>query len=113
MDNSINLNKQVFDKGKYSKIIDTEFKQLISVSSLPTSSLITIPEFFDAYNKLFFEIPQQGEKDSHEYLVKTSGDYININQSDEEIQALIEEVTQLRQDNIDLNQQILNLSKPK
>lgn len=108
---TISLKKQVFDKGKFPKVIDTEFKQLISKPTVIIDSKLTIPEFFNSYQELFFEIPQQGETNSHEYLVKTSGDYINIDKNNEEIQALIDEVTQLRQDNIDLNNQILILSK--
>ena len=35
---------------------------------------------------------------SHEYLIKTSGDYINFDQDSDEIEALRKEITQLRRD---------------
>jgi len=109
----IKLAKKVFDKGKYKKIIDTKFTQLINISTSNTSSIPSIDDFFSFYKELFFEIPQLGESNSHEYIVKTSGDYINIENSNEEIQALIDEVTQLRQENIDLNKKIATLPLPK
>ena len=39
-----------------------------------------------------------GSSNSHEYLVKTSGDYINFDQDNEIIVALRAEITQLRRD---------------
>ena len=61
------------------------------------------------YNSLFYDIPADGETNSHEYLVKTSGEYINFEQNDEDIQALLDEITTLRQENLDLTQQVINL----
>ena len=45
---------------------------------------------------------------SHEYLIKTSQEYAGDFNNDDTVQALIEEVTSLRQENLDLQQQILN-----
>ena len=39
-----------------------------------------------------------GSSNSHEYLVKTSGDYINFDQDNEIIVALRAEISQLRRD---------------
>jgi hypothetical protein len=107
----INLNKQVYDKNQYQKVIDTSFTQLISVtSSLVTSSIppITVDQFFQYYQDLFFSIPKLGDINSHEYLIKTSTDYIGVSQqTNDTIQALVEEVTSLRQENLSLQQQTL------
>lgn len=107
----INLNKQVYDKNQYQKVIDTSFTQLISVaSSLVTSSIppITVDQFFQYYQDLFFSIPKLGDINSHEYLIKTSTDYIGVSQqTNDTIQALVEEVTSLRQENLSLQQQAL------
>jgi hypothetical protein len=108
----INLNKQVYDKNQYQKVIDTSFTQLVSVtSSLVTSSIppITVDQFFQYYQDLFFTIPKLGDVNSHEYLIKTSTDYIGVSQqTNDTIQALVEEVTSLRQENLDLQQQIIS-----
>ena len=108
----INLNKQVYDKNQYQKVIDTSFTQLISVtSSLVTSSIppITVDQFFQYYQDLFFSIPKLGDINSHEYLIKTSTDYIGVSQqTNDTIQALVEEVTSLRQENLSFQQQIIS-----
>jgi len=108
----INLNKQVYDKNQYQKVIDTSFTQLVSVtSSLVTSSTppITVDQFFQYYQDLFYIIPKLGDVNSHEYLIKTSTDYIGVSQqTNDTIQALVEEITSLRQENLDLQQQIIS-----
>ena len=104
---NITPNKLVYDKSQYERVINTSFSQLVQpqiTSSLPT---ITVAEFFQNYQELFFSIPKFGEKNSHEYLVKTSVEYIgSTNVNDDLIQALLEETNQLRQENLDLQQQI-------
>jgi hypothetical protein len=104
---NITPNKIVYDKNQYERVINTSFTQLVQpqiTSSLPT---ITVAEFFQNYQELFFSIPKFGDTNSHEYLVKTSGEYIgSTNVNDDLIQALLEETNQLRQENLDLQQQI-------
>ena len=39
-----------------------------------------------------------GDTNSHEYLIKTSSDYINFDQDNAIIEALQKEIAQLRQD---------------
>ena len=106
----VNLNKSVFEKRQYEKVIDTSFTQLVQPAA--TSSVvppsISVAEFFTNYQTLFFEIPKYGATNSHEYLIKTSQAYAGDFNNDDTIQALIEEVTSLRQENLDLQQQILN-----
>lgn len=108
----INLNKQVYDKNQYQKVIDTSFTQLVTpVSSSSSSSLppITLDQFFQYYQDLFYSIPKLGDVNSHEYLIKTSTDYVGgSQQTNDTIQALVEEVTSLRQENLNLQQQIIS-----
>ena len=111
MAEQINLNKTVYDKNQYQKVIDTSFTQLINVTSSLTSSIppITLDQFFQYYQDLFYQIPKLGDVNSHEYLIKTSTDYIGVSQqTNDTIQALVEEVTQLRQENLNLQQQIIS-----
>lgn len=107
------LSRQVFDKQKFAETVGTGFTQL-SQQPDPTFfdiNLATIEDFFVLYNKLFFEIPKQGQSNSHEYLVRESSDYIGFEQVNEEIQALLEEIAQLRQENLELReQQATNIS---
>lgn len=99
MSENIEFNKQVFDKRQYEKIIDTSFKQLgIKTPQEQIEETPTINDFFQMYNELFYDIPETGETNSHEYLIKQSSEYINFEQDNEEIEALQEEIAQLRID---------------
>jgi flagellar biosynthesis/type III secretory pathway chaperone len=102
----INLNKQVFTKSQFNNTINTEFTQLVSSTTTPTGSNISVDQFFQEYQALFYQIPKLGETNSHEYLVKTSSEYIGSIELNDTIQALIDEVTQLRQENLELQQTI-------
>ena len=70
------------------------------------ASQIDVNQFFQLYNDLFYEIPSNGETNSHEFLVKTSGEYINYDQIQEEIEALRQEITGLREENLELQVEI-------
>jgi hypothetical protein len=111
MAQQVTLTKQVYDKNQYQKVIDTSFTQLVQPVIIPTgSALPTVNQFFVYYNQLFFDIPKFGEVNSHEYLIKTSQEYIGTsNVVNDEIQALIDEITELRQENLDLQQQLFTI----
>jgi hypothetical protein len=106
MENIIPI-KVIYDKNQYERVINTSFTQLVQpqiTSSIPS---ISVQEFFQNYQELFFSIPKFGDINSHEYLIKTSGEYIgSTNTNDDLIQALIDETTQLRQENLTLQQQL-------
>jgi hypothetical protein len=109
MAETIVLSKQVFAKSQYERVIDTSFTQLLQPT--PTSSVVlptvSVTEFFQNYQQLFFVIPKFGDTESHEYLIKTSQEYIGSFNNDDTIQALVEEITNLRQENLTLQQQLL------
>ena len=106
----IKLNKQVFGKVSYPKIVDTEFKQLVQPEAiLPTEEPITTAEFFAEYDRLFFEIPQVGAS-SHNELVKRSSTYIGVTGQSEQIEALLDEINELRAQLLSAQQEIVNLS---
>ena len=95
----IDLIKQVYSKTEYPKIINTQFQQLGNRSvNQQIEETVSINDFFQYYNELFYDIPAYGDSNSHEYLVKTSGEYINFDQDNEIIVALRAEITQLSRD---------------
>jgi hypothetical protein len=102
MDNKVNLNKNVFNKSDFIRTLDTSFNQILVPSDLVIPT-ITIEEFFNYYESLFYEIPKLGDSNSHEYLITKSSEYINFEKSNEELQSLLDEITELRQENLDLN----------
>ena len=83
--------KLIYDKSQYERVIDTSFTQLVAqpTGSAPT---VTVSQFFQYYQDLFFSIPKFGDTNSHADL----------------IQALITETNQLRQENLSLQQQLIS-----
>ncbi len=110
MSEIVNLNKKVYNKNTYEKVIDTSFKQLgvktiqQQIAEQPTSN-----DFFSLYNDLFYDIPELGEVNSHEYLIKKSSEYINFEPNNEEIIALQAEISQLRIDLLESQKQVIAL----
>ena len=95
----LDLIKDVFNKAEYIKTIDTSFNELGAVSITEDQQVQpTVEEFFGLYNSLFYDIPPTGETNSHEFLVKNSGEYINFDQISDEILALQQEIAGLREE---------------
>lgn len=106
----IDLRKEVFNKSQYTRTIDTEFTQLgVQTVEQQLAETFTVSDFFERYNELFYDIPIEGETNSHQYLARTSGEYANFENIEEEIVALREEISQLRQENLDLQRQNIEL----
>lgn len=95
----LDLRKETFNKAQYIKTINTSFDELGSTTITEDLQVQpTVEEFFGLYNSLFYDIPPNGDTNSHEFLVKESGQYINFDQIAEEILALQQEIDGLRRD---------------
>lgn len=106
----VDLQKQVFDKRQYEKTIDTNFNELgVQTVEQEVESEVTVEQFFEYYDDLFYEIPAEGQTNSHRFLVIQSGEYINFDEIQEEIQALRDEIATLRTENLELTQEIVDL----
>lgn len=104
----INFTKEYYNSIDYKRTINTNFTQLVP-ELLPTQSLeVNISDFFTHYNQLFYTIPLSGSTQTHEYLVKQSSAYLGLDISPENVQALIDEITELREENLELTQEILD-----
>ena len=107
MANDIQLQKTVFGKVDFSKVVDTSFKTFIQ--PIPEEDLDTPEELFRLYDKLYYSIDIEGDTQSHRYLVNKSSELLDFQATTENIQPLLDEIAQLRQDNLNLSQQILTL----
>ena len=107
MANDINIQKTVFSTTDFNKIIDSTFKTF--TQPVPEEDTDTPEELFRLYEKLYYVIDVTGETDSHEYLVKKSSELLTFDRVTEDIQPLLDEIAQLRTENLTLNQQILTL----
>lgn len=103
MDKKLDIKKRVFNKEEYIKTINTDFSELgVSNIADDINDTPTISEFFNLYDELFYEIPTLGSTNSHEFIAKTSGEYINFDSNNEIIEALQEEITSLREELLSL-----------
>jgi hypothetical protein len=107
MANDINIQKTVFNATEFNKVVDTTFRTF--TQPVTAEDLDTPDELFRLYEKLYYVINVKGDTNSHEYLIKKSSELISFDKVTEDIQPLLDEISQLRQENLSLNQQILTL----
>lgn len=109
MGEKISFTREVYQKQDFDNTININFEDQTTNTTAEILNLPSIPEFFDHYNKLFYSLPKQGEL-SHTTLVNRSSDYIGNQQTNEEIDALIQEVNGLRETVLEQQQLIFNLT---
>ena len=107
----LSLSKKLYNKSAYLNTINNSFTELVPVvPTSPVEEVVSVDEFFQIYENLFYEIPKEGEINSHEYLIKQSTDYVGSQDISLEIQALLDEITSLREENLELQQNIIDLT---
>jgi len=106
----IPIEKQVFDKNTFGRVINTQFSQLLNNISEETPEF-TLEDFFQLYEDLFYQIPKEGDANSHRYMLERSADYLGVIVNQDDIQALLEEITNLRQQVLDTQTAIADISK--
>jgi hypothetical protein len=105
--NDIKIQKTVFNATEFNKVVDTSFSTF--TQPVVEEDTDTVENFFRLYEKLYFVIPPEGEVDSHEYLIRRSSELVDFERTTEEIQPLLDEISQLREQLLQANQQILDL----
>lgn len=111
MAQQVNLTKEVYGRNTYTSVIDVSFSELYTpATASATPAGITVEQFFDAYNTLFFQIPATGQVNSHQYLVNRSTAYLGGGVISDNEQAYINEINSLRQQLLQLNANYLSLS---
>jgi len=109
MAENIDLTKEVKGVNTFTKAVDTRFTELITDATVAEDAVVTVEQFFQFYETLFFDIPIDGNNNSHKYLVERSQQYIGGAVIDQEKQALIEEINNLKQQIIELSQTYLQI----
>ena len=97
-DQIIKIDKSTVTNQVADKSIDRSFIELI-----PKEDLVSMDQFFDYYNQLFYSIPKNGTL-SHKTLIDQSKDYYGDYRDPRDQQIL-----DLNAEIADLNQQLLNL----
>jgi len=106
MGKNIQIKKTVYQKDDYNKVIDRSFSSF--KQEVPEAVEKTVEQFFADYEELYLEIPVQGEEQSHEYLSLRSGELISVNEIESDIQPLLDEIAELRQQLLDAQNEILD-----
>ena len=109
MAEKVNLTKQVYTKESFNRVIDTSFPTANSIIVEEELSTPSIPEFFQIYNQLFYQIPKEGTL-SHTTLIQQSQEYVGDQQTNDEIDALIQEINGLRETVLEQQETIFNLT---
>jgi len=109
MSQKVNLGRQGFIAPLYKNTIDTSFTQLLPPPP-PVEDVFTVEQFFDLYNQLFYEIPTEGSINSHQVLINKSSEYIGFSEEHEQdIQILLDEITQLREELLSTQKELTDL----
>ena len=109
MTEKVELLKQVLGSSTYNKVVNTDFVEFVKPPT-PVETPVTVEQFFQYYEELFFQIPVTGEFNSHEYLVKRSSEYIGGDIISDNEKALLEEINNLRQQLLDTNKNLVDIS---
>lgn len=104
---NIQAKKTVVKKEDFEKAISVEFTSFIEPVEIADTD--TVEELFRLYDKLFYEIPVDGNKNSHEFLVKESSKLVEFTSDTENIQPLLDEITNLREQLLLTNQQLIEV----
>ena len=103
----IPIEKIVFNKNDFNKVVNTQFNQLLNNQPTVETPVVTVDDFFKLYEDLFYQISKEGDINSHRYILQKEADYLGVIINQDDIQALLDEITSLRQQVLD-TQTILN-----
>ena len=97
----IKFQRQIFSQAAFRRQVDTSFSELSN-----RREAVDIEEFFNQYNRLFFDLPKEGAL-SHSKLITDSTayvtDYVNplqvvVDQRDQQIEQLNQDIANLLED---------------
>lgn len=112
MNKDIKFTVSGYNKQEYENLINVKFSsdtpKLGSIIQ-EQENLFTVDDFFNQYNNLFYDIPEYGELNSHEYLIKTSTEYIDFDKKSDEIVLLQNEISDLRVQLLEEQKKVIEL----
>lgn len=103
----IQIRKDSYKSDQFNNLVDREFKTYTKPKEEIDND--TVEEVFRLYDKLYYSIPLEGEENSHQYLLRKSSELVDFEKTNEDIEPLLDEIAQLRQQLLDANEQIFNL----
>lgn len=106
MAKNIEIKKTVYTKDNFNKVVDREFKSFKQPAEVPVEK--TVDQFFKDYEDLYLDIPIEGDEKSHRYLYDRSGELLDIQDAESNIQPLLDEIAELRQLLLESQQEIID-----
>jgi hypothetical protein len=110
MSKDIQIKKTVFSKDNFEKVIDRSFKTFAQPPVVEEQ--LTVQQFFVEYENLYYDIPPEGETNSHQYLIQKSSEIVDFDKNTDEIQPLLDEIAQLREEILSYQQQLIAANTP-
>jgi hypothetical protein len=111
MSQELNLYREVYGQNTYTRVVDTQFRELIDPVDEQVTEDVSVEQFFALYEQLFLQIPVNGELNSHEYLVMRSSEYLGGAVITNNEKALLEEINSLRQQLLETNSSLIDIAK--
>ena len=103
----VDLRKTVYNKDQFSRAVGGREFSTFGVQAL--ADIFTVEDFFNQYDNLFLSIPINGPINSHEALVRRSGELVGFQRTTEDIQPLLDEIASLRDQLLTLQQENIDL----
>lgn len=97
----ISSKKTIYSK-QIESVEDTSFSSFVpqQLPSTDVSNILTVEQFFENYDVLFYDIPKTGSN-SHSTLIKSSSEYLGLDLSE-----VMDTIKRLQRENADLKEQI-------
>lgn len=99
------VGRTVIDKKSFDKTINTDFE--FYTDPIPVEDTDTVEELFRLYEKLYLEVPLEGDL-SHTTLIERSSELVQVDNTNEIIEPLLEEISELRSELLEKEREILN-----
>jgi hypothetical protein len=106
MSEKIILSSETVTLTDLNKVVNSKFTSFID--TIPEEAL-TVEEFFTEYERLFYDIPAEGEFQSHEYLIRKSSELVELETDSSDIQPLLDEIAKLREQLLESNTRVNEL----
>lgn len=107
MAEQVQIQKTIYSREQFENVVNTSFTELVppSASLAPVIPDMSVSDFFNQYNTIFFDISLSGSEESHLGLATRSLEYLGLSLED-----LQSEIDILRQENAELKNQIIQSS---
>jgi hypothetical protein len=110
MANEVQIRKTVYRKEQFDKVVNRNFTTFSQPPAVEEET--TIDQFFELYEQFYFEIPIEGDTNSHRYLIQRSSELVDFEKDTQDIQPLLDEIATLRTRLLEAQQELIDANTP-